>query len=356
MVPQPNNGHSQLLLSDTCLNARNKCLPQTVLISQSNTGTAGNQDSDQVAISPDGRFVAFTSSATNLVVIPSTQANVVQIYLRDTCNGLAPDTGCTPQTVLISQSSTGVPANSLGGTSEPWMEASGRLIVFSSASTNLDSRATAGLPQVYVRDTCGFPPNSIPSCTPSTELAVSNALGNQPTGSTNQPQISPDGRYIVFASNATDLLNGGPVLNGRSQIFVRDTCFAAPAGCIPANKLISIGTDGASGNNDSFFPSISSNARFIGWNSRATNLNASSRAGFGEAFVRDTCLGVQMCTPTTMLISKNNQGQEADATALSQSTVPISTDGEVASFASSSTNLVSNSTSLGNIFLTVSIF
>lgn len=356
LVPQPNNGHSQVFLSDTCLNVGNSCVPQTILISQNNTGISGNQDSEQVAISSDGRFVAFTSSATNLVVT-STPENVVQIYLRDTCNGVAAGTSCTPETVLVSQSSAGVPANSSGGSSEPWLEASGRLVVFSSLATNLDARATSGLSQVYIRDTCGFPPNSIPSCTPTTQLAIFNALGNQPTGSTNEAQISPDGRYIVFSSSSSDLLSGNPVLNGKSQIFVRDTCFAAPHGCTPANTLISIGIDGASGNDNSSFPSISSNDRFIGWNSFATNLNASARGSFSEAFVRDTCLGVQLCTSTTSLISKNGQGQEANAaTSSSQSSIPVSSDGQIAAFASSSTNLAPSSTGLGDIFLTFSIF
>lgn len=359
MVPQPNNGHSQVLLSDTCLNAGDSCAAQTVLISQDNAGVAGNEDSEQVAISSDGRFVAFTSSATNLVTTPAVPSNVQQVYLRDTCNGVAEGTGCTPQTVLISQSSTGLPANSgsSNGAMEPSVEASGRLVIFSSAASNLDPRATSDLQQVYIRDTCGFPPNAIPGCTPTTALAIVNAQGSQPLGSTSQARISPDGRYMVFASNARDLLNGGPVLNGRSQIFVRDSCFGAPTGCVPANTLISIGIESTSGNDDSSFPSISSNDRFIGWNSKATNLNASAQSGVSQAFVRDSCFGMSMCTPTTVLISKNSQGQGANAaTGLGQSTVPISTNGAVAAFASSATNLASNSTGHGDIFLTFGVF
>jgi hypothetical protein len=355
MVPQSNNGHSQILLSDTCVNAADSCVPQTVLISQGPNGGAGNQDSTQVAISPDGRFVAFASSATNLVSSPTVPPNVVQIYLRDTCSGVTSAGGCNPQTLLVSESSIGVPAQ--GGSSEPSIAAAGGRVVFSSVATNLDSRATSGLSQVYVRDTCGFPPNSISGCTPATELAIVNTLGNQPRGSTNQAQISPDGRFIVVASDATDLLNGNPVLNGKSQIVLADTCFAAQTSCVPANMIISIGTDAVSGNDDSFFPSISANDRFVGWTSKATNLDPSARQSLSESFVRDTCIGVPMCTPRTILISKNSQGQEANTIDGSDhSRVMVSSDGQVATFASSSTNLAANANGQGDVFLTFKFF
>src|SRR6202035_1824804 len=102
----------------------------------------------------------------------------------DTCIG-AP-TGCVPQTVLISQNSSGAPANtsSLGGSIEPWVDGGGRFVVFSSAATNLDPKATANMYQVYLRDTCGFP--AIGGCTPSTKLAILNTAGNEANNTTGQ--------------------------------------------------------------------------------------------------------------------------------------------------------------------------
>ena len=358
MVAGANNGHSQVFLRDSCLNGGASCVPHTILISQNINSTQGDQDSTEVAISPNGRFVAFTSLATNLV-FTNIQPNVVHIYLRDTCNGLPANTGCAPQTVLISQNSAGIPANvnSLGGNDHPWVDNSGRFVVFDSPSTNLDPKATATLFQVYVRDTCGFPPTAVQGCTPSTRLAVVNNLGFEPNKPTSQAEISPDGRYIVFAGQATDLLNGGPVLNSKQQIFVRDTCFGALVACVPVNTLISIGIDDAAGNDDSLLPSINSTGRFIGWNSKGRNLAANATDNFADAFVRDTCLGVQGCTPTTVLISKTAQGQEANGdSGLAQSKVPLSSDGKVAAFASSSRNLAPNSTGSNDIFFTPTSF
>jgi hypothetical protein len=186
---------------------------------------------------------------------------------------------------------------------------------------------------------------------------VLNNLGFEPNQSTSQAEISPDGRYIVFAGQATDLLNGGPVLNGKQQIFVRDACFGALMACVPANTLISIGIDDAAGNDDSLLPSINSTGRFIGWNSKGRNLAANATDNFADAFVRDTCLGVQGCTPTTVLISKTAQGQEANGdNSLTQSKVPLSSDGKVAAFASSSRNLAPNSTGSSDIFFTPTSF
>src|SRR6266436_5895866 len=61
------NGHAQIFLRDTCTGAASSCQPQTSLLSASNDGTQGNADSNTPSVSTDGRFVAFSSAATNLV-------------------------------------------------------------------------------------------------------------------------------------------------------------------------------------------------------------------------------------------------------------------------------------------------
>src|SRR5262249_38516493 len=75
-------GHSQIFLRDTCEGAAKDCKPQTTVLSAATDGTEGNADSHNPSISSDGRFVAFSSAATNLSVnTPSGK----QIFVRDTC-------------------------------------------------------------------------------------------------------------------------------------------------------------------------------------------------------------------------------------------------------------------------------
>src|SRR5258708_16810474 len=91
------NGRTQIFVRYTCTGAPSRCQPHTDLLSASNDGTPGNADSNTPSANTDGRFVAFSSAATNLVAnAPSGR----QIYLRDTCAGAAAQ--CTPQTTLIS--------------------------------------------------------------------------------------------------------------------------------------------------------------------------------------------------------------------------------------------------------------
>src|SRR6266404_5090752 len=155
------NGHAQIFLRDTCTGAASSCQPQTSLLSASNDGTQGNADSNTPSVSTDGRFVAFSSAATNLVAnAPSGR----QIYLRDTCAGAA--TQCTPQTTLISTDESGL----LSGNDNllPSISSSGRFVAFLSVTSSKYAAKSAGNPnsgyrQVFVRDTCF----GASSCTPA---------------------------------------------------------------------------------------------------------------------------------------------------------------------------------------------
>jgi hypothetical protein len=200
------NGHSQIFARDTCQGADPSCLPSTLLVSSSLDGTAPSDDSHSPSMSSDGRYVAFSSAASNLVAATGTGR---QIYLRDTCFGVS--SSCTPATQLISAD----PNGSLVGTEGllPSVSSSGRFVAFlavtqtqSSASKSSTSKSTgsainSGYRQVFVRDTCLGAAN----CTPKTtriSLQPGDGLGsgtNKPAG----PAIGGNASHIALAGGGT---------------------------------------------------------------------------------------------------------------------------------------------------------
>jgi hypothetical protein len=146
------SGPYQVLLHDTCAGSSVPafCVPSTVEISVSSTGKPGNAQSLAPAVSGDGRFVVFQSSASNLVAETSTSKT--NIFLRDTCLGTTAPDGCVPATTLIGPETAGVQTNSFAFA--PWISASGRYISFISGismSAKLQHSVDAYL---FLRDTC----------------------------------------------------------------------------------------------------------------------------------------------------------------------------------------------------------
>lgn len=127
---------------------------------------------------------------------------------------------------------------------------------------------------------------------------TSSVAGGVGTGS-SVASLSADGRYVAFVS-AGD--------SGRQDVFVRDTCQDAAAGCSPATTRISVAADGNDANDSSGAPSISADGRFIAFESAATNLIAGGRRGV-QVFLRDTCAGVSAdCKPSTTQVSVDPDG------------------------------------------------
>ncbi len=193
------SGHSQIFLRDTCTGAATDCQPHTSLLSAATDGTPGNADSNTPSMSSDGRFVAFSSAATNLVAGAPLGR---QIYLRDTCAGAA--MSCAPQTTLVSIDASGA----LSGNDNllPSVSSSGRFVAFLSVTSSKYPAKSAGMPnsglrQIFVRDTCfgaGL------SCNPSTiRLSVmpgdTNSLQNKPAG----PALSSSAQAVGVSSAAT---------------------------------------------------------------------------------------------------------------------------------------------------------
>lgn len=199
------NQVNQILLKDTCVGVANSCSASTRVISAASDGTAGNADSHNAVITPDGRYVAFSSAATNLVEgAPAGR----QVYVHDTCIGAA--NSCKPATTLISTDSDGA----LNGTESilPSISASGRFVAFvavtpstagktgAGAKSNAQSSPNSGLRQVFVRDTCLAAAN----CTPkTTRISLSpgdvSEEGTKPAG----PAISGQAKQIALADGKT---------------------------------------------------------------------------------------------------------------------------------------------------------
>lgn len=343
-------GTSQVYWRPVCLTEPCVVTPTTFvtqLVSVSADGlSAGNGDSFNPMISPDGEWVAFVSLATNLVSNVQLDGVTPQVFLRETCGSLA-STTCTPTTFLISTPDGTTPGN--GASSHPAVTENGTFVSFTSAATNLGATAPNpdGAQEIFERSTC-----IANTCTPSTTL-VSTPDGVTPAdGASSESSISSTGRFIVFASAATNLeIGAGPT----QQIYVRDTCFDTPAGCTPSTTLISSTNNSVAGNGISEHPSISTTGQFVAFASFSSNF-ASTTNGVENIFVRNTCMTdstviTTQCTVSTVLVT---QGAGTPSTASNgKSLVPsISPDGHTVSFLSFSSNLVPrDNNGLEDIFL-----
>jgi hypothetical protein len=215
------NDHAQVFLRDTCEGASD-CQARTTLLSVTADGTAGNDDSRSPSISADGRYVAFSSAATNL--LPEVPAGR-QIYLRDACVGGA--TSCNPSTQLISTDSTGA----LVGTESilPSVSASGRFVAFvavtpshaksSARAKSNASAANSGLRQVFVRDTCLGAANCVAKTTRiSLQPGDAPASGGKPAG----PALSGQAKLVALpGATAATLLTRSVAVD--DQVFLAMT-------------------------------------------------------------------------------------------------------------------------------------
>ena len=227
---------------------------QPSVVSKDSFGSAGiGGVSNAASISADGRFVAFVSTAANLVPGVSGQ----QIYLHDTQTSVAFPNG---QTTLVSKDGSGIPAGA-GSNTSPRISADGRFIAFVSTAANLVPGVSGQ--QIYLHDTQPAPNGQI------TLVSKDGTGAAASSGSTNiSPTISADGRFVAFVSTATNLVPG---VTGQ-QIYLHDT---QP---VPNGQTTLVSKDGsgnpASSGSTNTSPTISANGRFVAFASNATNLVA----------------------------------------------------------------------------------
>jgi Tol biopolymer transport system component len=283
-------GVANVYLRDTCNGAPSGCAPSTTLVSASDSGTPANRNSLPESVSSTGRYVAFDSYATNLVSNPPTDGED-HLYIRDTCIG-APS-GCTPSTIQLDPGgSAGLGAGALDVSVIPGISADGRFVAFSTNQVGFVSQNVQGYDNVYLRDTC----NGVTSgCTPATSLiSLGNdgSIGNAPSQIDGQTPMSADGRFFVFESLASNLVPGDTFApSAWKDIFVRDTCYGAPSGCMPSTVRVSVAdTPSIATEADAIsdYASISADGHYVVFLSSAANFFNAPNGGDTMVYLAKT--------------------------------------------------------------------
>jgi Tol biopolymer transport system component len=228
---------------------------ETTRVSVASDGSQSNGHSWTPVISADGRYIAFDSSATNLV--PGDTNEVIDVFVHDRQ---------TKQTTRISISSDGEQGN--GNSHGPSISGDGVYIAFGSYASNLVAGDTNEEYDVFVH-------NQLTGET--TRISVSSG-GVQGNAISHSPSISSDGHYVAFASSASNLVPDDA--NGYKDVFVRDLHTGE-------TMLLSSASDGTSGNGDSGTPSISADGLYISFYSEANNLVPSDMNGASDIFVHN---------------------------------------------------------------------
>jgi hypothetical protein len=294
---------------------RDRQTNQTILVSVNGAGTGpGDASSNAPKITPDGRYVAFISSSTNLVTNDGAPQFHDDIYVRDLQLN---------KTTLVSRNVAGTGhGNGVSGFFDvPGISPDGRFVVFTSFATDLVGTSDNNIQtDVFVRDLQAG----------TTKLVSINQTGNGTgNGVSSQGVITPDGRFVAFLSHARDLI---PMDIGfRLQVFVRDLQTGS-------TKLVSVnrtGTSGGNGDTDSRVErdlSISADGRFVAFATDANDLVGNDTNFTQDVFVRDTQLGVtQLASINTSGNAGGNSGQ-----------INLTPDGHFIAFISGADDLVLN--------------
>lgn len=336
---------------------------QTTLVSVASDGSQANGRSTFPTISADGRFVAFQSLATNLVLDDHNEQS--DVFVHDMI------TGSTIRVSVASDGSEGF-SNTIGASGTPSISGDGRYVAFESYAMLVPGNTASD--SVYVHDIQSRETRLISvasdgtsgshSYTPSisedgryvaflsiaplvqgdtngvgdifihdmeTRLTTRVSVASDGTqadavGSAGWPSISGDGRYVSFASLATNLVPNDT--NNGFDTFVHDTETGQ-------TTRVSVASDGSQVLEGGFRHAIAANGRYVVFDSGSNNLTPGDTNSKGDIFVHD------MATRQTDLVSVALNGAQGDDISLLPT---ISGDGRYVAFASLSSNLVENDT------------
>lgn len=297
-------------------------------VSISSQGVESNDDSSSPIctsyVSPDGRYVGFASQGSNLV--EGDTNNREDSFLHDRITG---------ETVRITVGTGGFQAEG-GSSNSPWISNDLRYVIFTSFAQNLVPEDTNGSRDMFLRD-------RQTGTTTLVSVGLDGRSGNGVTG--GSPQISGDGRYGVFNSYASNLVEGDT--NEAADAFVRDLFGGR-------TFRVSVGYDGSQANDSTTgSPAISNNGRYVAFYSDASNLAPADSNGVRDLFVYDIQTGRTVLASVGYDGSPANNGTGGGPDANNPSSqlpsipknVPaISPDGRYVAFFSDASNLVEGDT------------
>ena len=246
---------------------------ETKRVSVSTTGEQGNVRSESPVTSGDGRFVVFSTDASSLVTGDTNDSS--DIFVHDRLLG---------ETVRASVSAAGDEAafGADGGS----ISRNGRYVVFYSGASNLAPGDTNGRTDVFRKDLT----------TGQVELVSLAADGSGVNSSalvfSTTHSISDDGRYVTYASRATNIVPGVTLPSAGNHIYVRDMESGA-------TELVSVDNNGGPGTENAQTPSISGNGHVVCFETRSP-LDPRDTNGLMSVYARNHV------TDTTEWISTNN--------------------------------------------------
>jgi len=274
----------------------------TVLVSADLNGGPADSGSGDPAISPDGRYVAFESAATDLVD-GEDAAGTSDIFVRDLGTG---------STTIVSVDTTGAAAD--GGSFAPSISRGGTKVAFWSTASDLVADDTNGFDDIFVRE--------LPAG--MTERVSVAQDGGDSDQLSRDPDISADGTRVAFVSRANNLVpndNNGFVID----VFVRD---------LTADTTLRASVDaaGKDAGDNSEGPTLNRDGTLVAFYSRAKDLVEPRQRDFvQDIFVRD------LTTSTTQLLTRDVNGRAPDG----HSSWPvIANNGKTVGFESSAEDLV----------------
>jgi Tol biopolymer transport system component len=240
-------------------------------------GRQSNNLSQYASMSADGRYVAFQSAATNLV--EGDTNNLQDVFVHDRFTGAT-------ERVSVNSSGQEVLFGYLGSR-DAAISADGRVVAFTSDAADLVQGTTNVWWDVFVHD----------RMTGVTARVSVDSSGNEGDGSSGGGSLSADGRYAAFDSLASNLVAADT--NSVRDVLVHDRVSGK-------TERVSVSSAGTEGNEQSFSASISWDGRYVAFSSEASNLVAADTNGAADVFVHDRMTGA------TERVSVDNLGYEGN--------------------------------------------
>jgi trimeric autotransporter adhesin len=366
---QVSSGFWNVYVRDLCAGANvpSGCNPHTELLSASLNGEVTNGPSASPALSGDGRFAAFVSSATNI-----SADNILahpQVYVRDTCAGPTATKSCMPHTISVALDDEDRLSSIQSG--RPAISADGRYVAYEAWSGTSATAAVLSSAAIVLADTCqGI--NAAAGCSPSAHRISYAADGSALLGVNIAPSVNSDARFVVFESQPAQPASSSADSAVASKSFLRDTCLGAtaPDGCMPSTTPLNAATSSVADKNQVFSPSISASGRYISFvegHSAFASPNASSTEG--ALLVRDTCFGAALpCSARAYAVAASSSANaktvavSAVSNAIRSVSVdqytasPISSEGHFAAFYAPTTAAAQPASGVGDVCISISLF